>query len=242
MKIGKDSPKLKYFFLNALKYIGLNSFIKIIKMRSYHYLSPHEKKLWLKIRNFLPHNIRWFYEGFPSIPGHLWYSERKLLYKIVRRYKPSLVFEVGTWLGGGSTYFISNAIYKNGRGILHTIESDYEIYEKAVNNYNRFLKFLIPFTNFHYGISYDLYPTLLREMGKADMIFLDGANDPQQALLEYEMFEPYLSAGAILMAHDWCNEKMALLKPMIEKSDTWKLEQILLPPYSEGFAVAIKNF
>ena len=74
------------------------------------------------------------------------------------------------------------------------------------------------------------------------MIFLDGANDPQQALLEYEMFEPYLSAGAILMAHDWCNEKMALLKPMIEKSDTWKLEQILLPPYSEGFAVAIKNF
>jgi len=221
---------------------GFSSLANIIRLRSFHALSPEDQKLWMKIRLFVPSRLRWFYEGCPVIPGHLWYWERILLHRVVRRYKPRQIFEVGTWYGGGSTYFIASALYENGFGVIHTIENNAKIYSKAVKNYNHYLKKLNSYVRFHFGLSTRIYPELLRKLGKVDMIFLDGRDDPHQTLSEFEMFEPYLGNGSILVAHDWCNEKMALLRPIVEASSEWELFRVLLPPKSVGFVVAFRRF
>jgi len=183
----------------------------------------------------------WFYEGCFAVPGQLWYADRKLLYSMIRAYKPKIVFEVGTWYGGGSTYFIGQALYENGFGVLFTIEADPAIYHAAKENYNSHLSHLLPYVRFHHGISTEVYPDLLREIGRVEAVFLDGAPDPRQTLSEFRMFEPYLPNGSILLAHDWDNEKMELLRLYIEASREWVVKQTLTAPQSVGFAVCVRS-
>jgi len=191
------------------------------------------------LRHFVPKRIRWFYEGCLPVRGQLWYADRKLLYETIHAHKPKIVFEVGTWYGGGSTYFISQALYENGSGVLHTIEVDLEIYSVAVENYRRHLAHLLPYVEFHFGDSTTVYPDLLRELEMVDAVFLDGAANPQQTRSELEMFAPYLTSGSLLLAHDWDNEKMSWLRPFIEASPDWVIKHTISLPYSVGFAVCM---
>jgi cephalosporin hydroxylase len=167
----------------------------------------------------------------------LWFAERKLLYETVRRYKPEVVFEIGTWYGGGSTYFISEALCHIGSGVLHTVEADSGRHRSAVNYYGAHLAHLLPHVVFHLGTSEDVYPDLLRGLGRVDMLFLDGASDPAQTLAEFKLFSPCLSAGSILVGHDWFQQKMDALRPVIEKSPEWAVLSVLMPPRSVGLAV-----
>lgn len=193
--------------------------------------------LWLLLRRLIPHRLRWFYEGHIQIPGQLWYAERKTLYETIRKHKPQVVFEIGTWFGGGSTYFIAQALLENHFGTLFTIESDQDIYRSAVLNYHRYLRNLLPYIKFYVGKSTEVYPLILREVGRVDALFLDGADDPQQTVDEFTMFKPYLHRGSVLMAHDWDQKKMELLRSIIETSPNWMVEQVLTKPLSVGFAV-----
>ncbi len=126
-------------------------------IRSFDAASPSRKRLWIKVRRFVPRRFRWFYEGCIHIEGQLWYEERKLLYRTLREYKPENVFEVGTWLGVGSTYFIAQALFLNGRGKLYTIESDIDLYRSAVQSYHKYLAFLEPYVEFNLGDARDVY-------------------------------------------------------------------------------------
>jgi hypothetical protein len=45
--------------------------------------------------------------------GQLTIEERKFLHTTVLAEKPSLVFEIGTWKGGGSTWQIATALKSN---------------------------------------------------------------------------------------------------------------------------------
>lgn len=87
--------------------------------------------IWKIVRSILPNSIRFFYEGNSNIKGQLWYQERKLLYNTVRKYKPIHCYEIGTWKGGGATYFIAQALHDNGKGILNTIEINKDFYNEA---------------------------------------------------------------------------------------------------------------
>jgi predicted O-methyltransferase YrrM len=153
--------------------------------------------------------------------------------------KPKTVFEVGTWYGGGSTYFISHALHENDCGILHTIEADPQVHSIAVENYRRYLPHLLPHVRFHLGRAREIYPSLLRECGKVDAVFLDGAPDARETLGEFEMFAPHLASRSIVLMHDWDNDKMALLRPRMEKSADWVLQRTITTPHSVGFAVWI---
>ena len=210
-------------------------------LTSFHEVSPRRQRLWNGIRWMVPRRARWFFEGCREIPGQLWYEERKLLYATIRKHQPRVIFEVGTWKGGGSTQFISNALFANGTGHLHTIEADSEFHQFAVNAYAQHLPHLLPHITFHQGYSTDLYPGLLREKGKIDAVFLDGRDDPELTLREFEMFSPHLGPGALLMAHDWDNQKMEALRPLLEGAGDWKLLRVLHPPRSVGFAVLRKT-
>lgn len=204
---------------------------------SFHNCPPALQRRWRLVRWFVPRRRRWFFEGCLDVPGQLWISERKLLYETIRRYKPQTVFEVGTWYGGGSTYFISQALYENGGGVLHTIEENAEAHARAKENYARYLPHLLTHVQFHCGKSTEVYPALLREQANVDALFLDGAADPTETMAEFELFEPYLGAKSVMLMHDWDNEKMESLRPRLEASPEWKQMETLTGPYSLGFAV-----
>jgi predicted O-methyltransferase YrrM len=90
---------------------------------------------------------------------------------------------------------------------------------------------------FHSGKAMEVYPHLLHQLGGIDTVFLDGSADPQEAYGEFEMFAPFLQPGAVVLMHDWDNEKMARLRPALERSSEWQVEQTITAPKSVGFAV-----
>ena len=167
----------------------------------------------------------------------MWYAERKVLYETIRRIKPQIVCESGTWRGGGSTYFIAQALCENGSGVLHTTEANPEFFQSACQSYETHLAPLRSFVEFHLGESASVYPALLETLGKVDAVLLDGAEDGQRTFDEFRLFQPYLGPGSIVMAHDWNTEKMVILRPFLEASPLWTLVQMVPPPQSVGFVV-----
>ena len=70
-----------------------------------------------------------------SLEGQLTQKERRLLYAAIICNRPRIALEIGTWNGGGSTYFISSAMNNVGKGSLHTVEANKEQYDHAVALY-----------------------------------------------------------------------------------------------------------
>jgi predicted O-methyltransferase YrrM len=211
-----------------------------VLQRSYHALGEKKREQWLWVRRFVPHRVRWFFEGCIEVPGQLWRVERRLLYEAIRARRPAAVFEVGTWYGGGSTYFISQALYENRKGVLHTVEVDAKLHAAAVGNYDGWLAHLKPYVQFHLGRALEVYPALLKDVGRVDVLFLDGAQDAGETLAEFGMFLPYLKRDAVLAAHDWDNDKMALVRPIIEHGGEWRITRRATAPQSVGFVVCEK--
>ena len=210
-------------------------------MKSTDNLTPRRKQVWNLVRFLIPRRMRWFYEGHPSLRGQLWYAERKLLYETVRAHRPELCFEIGTWRGGGSTLFISQALYENGSGTLHTVEINKEFYDDAVANYRAFLPHLVPHVAFHFGDYKTIYKPILDDRRSLDFLILDGAEDAQQTLDQYNFFLPYIKRGTLLAVHDWFTEKTRLLKPILENHHEWEIRNLLVPPASVGLVLAVRT-
>ena len=169
--------------------------------------------------------------------GQLWYQERKALFEVVKQTRPQIMFEVGTWEGGGSTFFIAEALYRNGSGILHTTEIDRSRFKQAVKSYEQHLPHLLPHVRFHLGASTDVYKDILSEVGTVDAVLLDGEQDASKTVQEFEMFEPFMRPGAKLLMHDWGNEKMRLLRDRLASSDDWTPDLVVSPRGAVGFGV-----
>lgn len=203
---------------------------------SYYNLNARQRNMWnIFFRWIIPQKERWFFEGNRNICGQLWQAERKLIYDTVRKVQPYTSFEVGTWRGGGSTYFISQALYENGFGVLHTIELDDGFYKETVNNYQKYAPHLMPHVIFHNGSSTEIYPQIL-DSCKVDLVFLDGLGG-DQTFREFRMFEPRMNTGAILIAHDWNDEKMSKLRPYLEEKKDWRHIASVDPPQSVGLVI-----
>lgn len=207
-------------------------------MKSTDTLTPRRKQLWNMVRHLVPSRVRFFYEGHPRLRGQLWYAERKLLYETVREYRPELCFEIGTWRGGGSTLFISQALHDNGGGVLHTVEISKEFHDEAVANYRTYLPHLLPHVAFHLGDYATSYRQILEEKKGLDFLILDGAEDGQETLDQYNFFLPYITSGTVFMVHDWFTEKTRLLRPLLENAREWNIMKLLVPPVSVGLVLA----
>lgn len=175
--------------------------------------------------------------------GQLWLEDRQWLFNTVRELQPKVAVETGTWMGGGSTFFIASALYYNGTGILVTVENDRAMYDHAVALYDRRWPFLKQHVRFHHGDSEILLPQIVPS--EIDFVFLDGAQDTQKSLREFEILAPRLRVGGILMAHDWFNEKQDLVKPLLVGNPKWQLETIgtgdgTFDKGSVGMAKAVK--
>jgi predicted O-methyltransferase YrrM len=210
-------------------------------MKSSDNLTPRRKRLWGILRFAVPPRVRWFYEGHPALRGQLWYAERKVLYQTIKKYRPAVCFEIGTWKGGGSTLFISQALHDNRQGHLHTIEIDRDLRDEALRKYEQYLPHLVPFVTFHLGDYRERYGEILEETGGVDFLILDGPEDADETLRQYNFFLPYMKPGTVLMAHDWFTEKARLLKQQLTTDNSWSVLKILSPPASVGLALAIRQ-
>ena len=200
---------------------------------NYHEFSLLERRRYNQVERLSLSN-KFFFEGCLSIPGEMYKADRKALYDVIIRYKPKQCFEIGTGHGGGSTFFLASAFAKLGKGKVITLEKDTS--GAALRNYQRFLPELLPFVEFLIGDEPSLFTPFIDD--GIECIFLDGSDDGEETLQQYRFFKPHFKSGTILVAHDWCTEKMRLLRPEIEKDPDWTIEVQLEEPESVGFIVA----
>jgi predicted O-methyltransferase YrrM len=203
-----------------------------------HELSRPGAAAWALGRLLVPRVYRELYEGHRYIPGQMYFEDRRVLFNAIRRLRPRRCFEIGTWLGGGSTLVVARALAENGMGKLHTIEVQEDIHAQAVALYSKHLPELRPFVDFHQGDYRTVLPALLEQEGGVDFFVLDGAEDGAQTLAQFEFFDAHSHEGTALFAHDWETEKAALVRPLLEGSNDWLIDEVVRPPKSVGLAVA----
>ncbi|SMH30435.1 O-methyltransferase [Azospirillum agricola] len=185
-----------------------------------------------------PHT-QFLFEGCRDLIGQMYLEERRALYDAILRHKPRHCFEIGTFTGGGSTFFLSSAFKALGAGQVVTLEADQNLYLLAASFYERYLPDRKPHAKFIHGSSAELFSPILAEAGGADCVFLDGASDPEQTMQQFAYFEPHFRPGSVLMCHDWDCDKQALLRPHLESRADWRLEVRLTDPDSVGFVVYV---
>lgn len=183
--------------------------------------------------------------GLPG--GQLWPSERAALYEAVVRRRPLVALEIGTWHGGGSTFQIVSALMSCGRGRLITCEQNPEACAIAHGFYGR-----LPYSRFCgvYNCSASKLlpalvasPSLVPGGGVPDFIFFDGSEDPLESLNDFMYLDAHVRPGCVFMMHDWVtpeSHKADLLRPYLEKLETWKIVSVLQPPSSVGLVEAVK--
>jgi predicted O-methyltransferase YrrM len=179
-----------------------------------------------------------------KIEGQLNPEERALLVSAVCSgpVKPKVVLEVGTWLGGGSTVHILEALERNGEGRLWGIEADRGIYEQMLQNLRRAAPSAMQRFTPLFGFSQNVIPKWLKEQRagfQIDRVFLDGGNRPGEQIAEFNLIDPHVPVGGILMAHDAKLRKGKWLVPYVSRLDNW--ESKLHDISEEGLFYATKT-
>jgi predicted O-methyltransferase YrrM len=178
-----------------------------------------------------------------QVAGQLSARERELLMAAVCSSKrpPKAALEVGTWLGGGSTAHILDALESNGVGHLWGIEADRSIYEQMIRNLELAVPAAVHRFSPLFGFSHEVIPTWLAQQSQGfgvDFVFLDGGNNPKEQVLEFRLLDPVMPVGAVLMAHDAKLRKGKWLVPHLALLDNWESE--VLDVSAEGLLRAKK--
>lgn len=125
----------------------------------------------------------------------------KLLYRIVARYKPSKLLELGTSLGISGCYLAK----ANSDGLLYTIEGAEAIANLAKENFNR-----LKLKNVHAycGRFEDVLSGVLNSMETVDLAFIDGNHQKDPTIDYYTKILPFTHAGSVLIFDDihWSRE------------------------------------
>lgn len=200
-------------------------------------LEGEAKDNYIRSRSEIPFKDRWFFEGIYQMCGEMLSAERRFVYELIKRIKPGLVFEVGTRNGGGSTYFTAQALWENAKGVIHTIEIDKGGYELSVQNYVKYLGYLIPHVCFYCGDGAAVLKDIVPDLDVSGIVTLDGGSDQQQIVDQYNIVLPHMKDGSWLLIHDWNNEKTAKIKPLIEADPSWRLVDKLEAPISVGIVL-----
>ena len=141
------------------------------------------------------------------------------LHGLIRLLKPSLVLETGCY-NGDTSRRIGEALEANGRGELHTCDTDARRVENAMIRTHR-----LPVT-VHCMAGIDL----CRQFAEADMVFLDSSGDRVE-----EARAVRLSPCGIVVLHD---AKRPALPAILEACPTWASVSIDSP---RGVAILGKS-
>lgn len=175
----------------------------------------------------------------------MWPAEREFLANAIKERNPSIILEVGTWKGGGSTLQIANAMDESS--ILITCEVDKDFYNQAVRDLSDHKNFSnIQFNNV---ASNELIENMLNDNILPDFIFFDGSEDPEVNYGDFKHLEQYVKPGTYFCMHDWdlgvrtdglISTKAEYVRPYVEMSSKWEILRTLTNPISVGIVLAKK--
>ena len=205
---------------------------------NYHKLDDFRRAIYRAfIRPTWNERRRFFFEGDSSLIGQMWLAEREALYDAVLRRKPKRCFEIGTWTGGGSTYFIASALKEVGSGQLYTMEVNPQVHSIASTHYNNYLSSLNNHVTFLFGSDVTAFNPHVDHTVGVECFFLDGSDISEETVHQFRYFDALSQPGTIMMAHDWDDRKQAMLRPIIEADPRWTQRAKLTAPNSVGFVV-----
>jgi len=160
--------------------------------------------------------------------GQMEPKERALITQTVLQEQPTICVECGTWLGGGSTLAIAEALKQLGKGTLHTFEKDPEMMTKAVTAYETERPDLLSYVKFYDG---DFVEGIERLGLRIDFALLDGPGTRRfnwynvKALFAVDRLMP---VGGVIIFHDWFKIKCEVVRPFIWMNQVyWKIEQVM---------------
>ena len=125
----------------------------------------------------------------------------RLLYNLVNHYKPHTIIELGTCLGIGTMYLASD----NDNSKVYTIEGSKSLAQKALQSFDQFgMTDIFP----EQGNFDEVLPKILNEIGKFDLVFIDGNHKKEATLRYFKLLLPYLHSNSIIIFDDirWSNE------------------------------------
>jgi predicted O-methyltransferase YrrM len=125
-----------------------------------------------------------------QLPGHA-----QLLFRLVQFIKPKVMIELGTSLGVSTAYMAA----ANLDGKVYSIEGAPSIAALA----QRHLKHLgIQNADIRTGSFETELPALLKELGRADWVYLDGNHRKAPTLQYFEWLLPYMQEQSVLVFDD----------------------------------------
>ena len=170
-----------------------------------------------------------FFENSPY-PGEMLPYERYKLYNWVLELKPKNIIEIGCGLGGGSSYYMVEAIKENNKGMIYSCDPGRMMSNELLSKNVGRLKY--------YKInSTDLIKYMISENIIPDFLFFDGPEQPEVALNDIKELEKHITDGTYFSMHDWdtcvrkydngVSIKSLLIREYIEKSENWELVECL---------------
>lgn len=161
--------------------------------------------------------------------GEMLPYERYRLHNWILEIKPKVVFEVGTGNGGGSTYYIANALKKleNG-GLIYTCDPERKINEILLSDFKNI--------TYYHKPSFEMLELLINQNIIPDFIMFDGPENPDIALKDIKFLEQYIDENTHFAMHDWdlkrpydngTSTKSVKIREYMENSENWVLLEIL---------------
>lgn len=207
---------------------------------NYHELTDTGRLLYMvAVKPKWDERRQFFFEGCRDLPGQMYVADRQALHDAILRHRPAQCFEVGTFTGGGSTFFLASAFHALGSGRVVTMEADQNRFMLAAGFYAQHLPQLYAHAKFLLGSDPALFAPFIEPERGVEAVFLDGSEDAEATWREFLFFRPHFRRGALLMAHDWNTDKQRLLRPFLEQSADWRCELLIDEPDSVGFAVYV---
>ena len=132
----------------------------------------------------------------------------KWIYCLVRATKPDAMIETGV-AHGYSSWIILNAMHKNGKGKLYSIDLPNHDTNKDYN-----FKHTQPETGWivpdilksqwelHLGYAQELLPMLLSKLQKIDIFFHDSDHSYEHMKFEFETSSPFIRKGGLMLSDD----------------------------------------
>lgn len=170
--------------------------------------------------------------------GEMLPLERQKLREWITKKNPSIVFEIGGGLGGGSTMQIANAIADlDSEAVVYSTDPIHRMIGYGRNYFASHPKFK-QFVNI-LGLTGGMLIQYLEQTINADIsiapnfVFFDGPDDAELVYNDFLAIEKLLPVGTWFASHDWEIEKRdydgatcvknLMLRPYIEESEKWKL-------------------
>ena len=129
-----------------------------------------------------------------SVPPH----EGRVLYHLIRQFRPERCLELGTCLGISAAYQAA-ALERNGAGRLVTLEGGAALARLAQQHLDGLG---LPGVEVVTGPFNETLPVVLPIHGPLDFAFIDGHHDPVAMMSYYGLLTPHLADGALLVFDD----------------------------------------